>query len=106
VKNAEIVKKFDEGQIMMQGAYWAGRIEPISVRSQTPGGPRRTAYIHHETVMGAKGPVVVSRFLRDDEDPATIRFPIAKMTKVVVEIQKMEMQNGIPFLTGTVSPVE
>jgi len=89
----------------MIGTYWAGRVDEISMRSQTAGGPRRTAYVTHETVMTERDPVVISRFMGDNEDPKNWKPAAAKNTKVCVRVTGASMENGVMKLRGVVEPL-
>jgi len=105
MKQTEAQGQFEAGQIVMKGKYWGGRLEQRTFRDKTSGS-RKTGHILHHTVMGANSPVVVSRWLQDDEKPEAVTFPIKQMTPVLVVITSMEVNNGVPFVKGEVTALD
>ena len=91
----------DAGEIILKAKYWSGRLDTVSVRDKATGG-RRTSYAVRETVLTAIDPIMVGRWLRDDED-STKWKPSAKQGEtVVVRIKKMKVELGVIQLEGMI----
>jgi len=107
MKKAEVVGALEKGEILMQGLYWGGRMDVITMRDKATGN-RRTAYVLKETVMVEKGPVAVSTWMPDDYD--AVKHPweqkIKRMTPVVARITRLETVAGNVQISGVVEPLE
>lgn len=101
----ELETSFNQGRILMKGRYWSGRIDTISVRGKVEGGPRRSAYIAREVIAADDDMVIVSRFLRDDEDHVAWKPSAKKNDLVVVLINGMTLENGTRVLQGFIEPL-
>lgn len=101
-------KLLNDGNVVLLGTWWSGRIETISMRDKTAGanGARRTAYVLRQTVMTEKDPIPVSRWLKDGEDPEKILMPAKRGDKVVVVVSSMETSNGQMNIGGVVEPLK
>jgi len=106
MKQSEVMSAFDAGEILVKGTFWSGRVEERSVRDkERGGGARRVAYVVHQTVMTAKDPMVISRWMNDGEKPESYAPPCKQGEKCIVRIQSMEMNNGVPMIRGTIEPL-
>jgi len=107
MKQAELVKLQDAGEITCQGMYWSGRLDKTMLRDkQNPGGARREAYVVRETIMTERDPISVSRWLKDDEKPADWKPSASKGDRVVVVVRGMEVNLGSTTLQGNIEKLE
>jgi len=92
---------------MCVGTYHAGRLDKISVRDgKNPGGPRREAHVSKEIVMTDTDPIIISRWLKDEEKPEAWQPAGKKGARVVVTVSSMETtQQGIITLRGSIEPL-
>lgn len=103
MKQAELMKVVESGKIVMVGTYWSGRLDKVSIRDRNAqGGPRRDSFVAREVVMTDNDPVVITRWLRDGENPDLWKPAAQKNERVVVVIQSMSSENGTIKLTGLV----
>jgi hypothetical protein len=106
MKQAEVNVALANGEILMQGMYWGGRMDTLTLRDKTSGA-KRTAYVLKETVMVEKGPVSVSTWMPDDYDPNAKPWKqsIDRMTKVICRISRLDTVAGNVQMSGTVEPL-
>lgn len=103
MKNQDLTPALLSGKIMCVGTYLSGKIENLTVRDKAnPGGPRRAAHMVREVVITESEPIVVTRWMKDDEKFEEWKPTAAKGSKVVVTITKMESNQGIITLSGSV----
>lgn len=103
MKQTDLLATLNNGEIIMCGTYWGGRIDEISFRDKQNGGQRRTAHTAVETILTEKGEAVtVSRFLQDNEKVDAWKPSAKRNDKVVVRIASMERQQGKTTLSGVV----
>lgn len=98
----QLAKMIDDGAIVVKGTYWSGRIDTITMRSRTEGGPRREGHIIRETILTDTDPIIISRFMRDEEKPESWKPSAKKQDKVIVRIQSMKVENGTIILQGPI----
>jgi len=103
MKQAQLVEMVMAGGIVCVGNYLSGRLETVSVRDKAnPGGPRRSAYVTKEIIITDTDPIVISRWLNDNEKPEDWKAAHKKGDKVVVKVKGMQLENGIPVLQGVI----
>lgn len=102
MKQEQFAKMIEDGAIFVKGTYWSGRVEKISMRSLTPGGARREGHVIRETILTESDSIVISRFMRDDENVESWKPSAKKMDKVVCRIRSMKVDNGNIILDGTI----
>lgn len=100
MKTSELMAHVNAGGIVCVGVFLSGRCETISVRDKATGG-RRAAHVVKEICLTDNEPVVVSRWLKDNEKPEDYKVPFKKGAKVVIKVRPDGM-NGIPMLSGSV----
>jgi len=103
MKNSELMAAVNSGRIVCVGEYWSGVCETITTRDKnSKTGGSREFHIARETILTEKEPIVITRFLRDDEPHDKWAPSAKKRQKVVVFIQGMEIERGTVRLNGTV----
>jgi len=86
------------------GKYWSGGVTEITFRDKKTG-QSKTAHVIRETVLTATEPMAVTRFLKDDENPAAWKPSAKKMDDVFVRISGMSVERGAISLQGTLEPI-
>jgi len=90
------------GEIVCVGTYFNGKVDAITFRDKAAGGQRRTAYTIRETILTEKDPIIVARFMRDDEKPDQWKPSAKKGDKCFVKIQNMNIDKGTITLNGVI----
>jgi len=102
MKETELLTYLKKGELLLVGTYWSGAVEPIQMRSEERGGPRRTAYVVRQTVMTDKDPITVTEWLKDDADPMAWAAPAKKGQAVVVRVSSVEVKLGAKRISGVI----
>lgn len=106
MKQAELIGTVQSGKVVLVGTYWAGRLDKVTIRDKSKeGGPRRESFVSRETVMTENDPVIITRWLRDTENPDQWKPAAQRGEKVVVFVQSMSVENGSIKLTGVVERI-
>lgn len=101
MKQSEVLANVMAGGIFCVGTYLSGKLDTVSMRDkQNPGGPRRTGYVAKETIITDTEPVIISRWLKEEEKPEAWKPSAVKKQQVIVRVKEMEMMSGIPILNG------
>lgn len=102
-----MIEAIDSGKFVAVGVMHSSKLEIVSVRdSKSPGGARRAAYVTREIVITAAEPVVIGRWLKDDEKPDDWKPSAPKNTEVLVVVGgKLETANGVSVLQGEIRPL-
>lgn len=90
---------------MMLAKYFVGELQTIEIRNKQNGQARK-AYIAREQLLTKKNAIVVTRFLKDTEDPLTWKPSAAEGELVVVRITGYEVDRGNIKVSGMVEPVK
>jgi hypothetical protein len=99
MKKSELLTVVESGVMVCVGTFVSARLETISVRDKTSGS-RRAAYVEKQIIMTDNEPVVVSRWLKDEEKPDEWKNGFKRGQKVVVKVRP-DGNNGIPVIAGT-----
>jgi len=100
----DVLVAFDKGELLCKGVYWSGRIDTISFRDKKTGNAR-TAHVCREIVLRESDNIVVSRFLKDDEEPTKWKPSAAKNQPVAILVSSMETSNGQIVVNGRIEPL-
>lgn len=106
MKKAELINHVMSGKIICVGQYWSGRVEQITARDQKNGGARRVFNVVRETILTDKDPIIVSRFLGDNEKAENWKPSATRNQQVVVNITGYQAHNGTVTLNGVIEPIE
>lgn len=110
MKTSEIQTAVLNGEILLVGTYFSGRVDRISVRDKTPGagGSRKDMLISKEIIMTEKEPFTVSQFLPDaSQETERAWKPSAKKgDKVIVSLRTLQESYGNKSGDGKVMPLQ
>lgn len=91
------------GTDLKVATYLKGSLKEIRMRDgANPGGPRRVGYVTNETCVTTEEPVVVSRFLMDNEKSTEWKPSAKGGDKVVIIVEKKDLVQGIPVIRGRI----
>lgn len=102
MKESELQKSVLSGKCLCVGQYVSGRLDTVNYRDKKNGGEQRTATVAREVILGDADPLVVSRWLKDDEDPKKWAPSANRGDRVVVFITGMNQERGGVVVQGTI----
>jgi len=106
MKSSQLIETVMSGRIVCVGVLHSSKLETVSIRDKSnPGGARRTSYVTREVVLTEGEPIVVSRWLKDDEKHEDWKSSAKKGDRVLVTVTGMEVRQGIIILNGLIEPL-
>lgn len=106
MKNSELLKIVEAGEIVCVGTFFSGRVDKISFRDSRNGGARREALVSREVILTEKDPIAVTRFLPDGAKAEEWKASATRGDKVMVRVQGMSTDRGAVTLQGEMIVVE
>jgi len=98
------------GDILVVGTYFSGRVERISVRDKSPGanGARKDMLIAKEVIMTEKEPISITQFLPDASTETEQAWsPSAKKgDRIIVRLRSLEEKLGNKQAAGKIEVLE
>jgi hypothetical protein len=105
LSETQAMQKFANGDFVILGAYYGGKMEVIKYRDKVTRLPAQFAVIRHTVLVNA-GPVVVQERVEDENpNPARYEQPFKRNARVCVTISAMESQSGIVILSGSMEEI-
>lgn len=102
MKESELLKSVLSGRVVCVGQYCSGRLDTVNYRDKKNGGEQRTANVAREVILGDGDPLVISRWLKDDENPKAWAPSANKGERVVVFVVGMSQERGGVVVQGTI----
>jgi hypothetical protein len=104
MKIDEAIKRWQSGERLLFGEYRASKAEVIKYRDKTTRAITSMSVLRHTVEVGPDS-VVVNERVEDDFDAEHYKSPFAKGQKVIVHLDSLVIEKGIPQARGKITAI-